>query len=93
MVKCEVCMYTQDGKEIEGAMDIPWEPFVTEADDGEHYFCTHICQRHYEMTHDIAEDCWDPMSEEECARRKKVVDDNSTSGNGLGSDYGPFDEE
>ncbi|OFV66170.1 MAG: hypothetical protein SBU_000712 [Candidatus Syntrophoarchaeum butanivorans] len=86
-------MYTPDGKEIEGAMDIPWEPYVTEADDGPHYFCSHACQRYFEMREGIAEVCWEPCSEEEVERRKKIIDSNYEAGNGLGSDYGPWDEE
>lgn len=93
MVKCEWCMFTPDGKELEGAKDIIWEPFITEADDGEHIFCSHMCQRAFEFQEGIAEVCWEPCSDEEVARRKKIIDDNHDAGNGMGSDYGAWDEE
>jgi hypothetical protein len=87
MVKCEWCAYDDEGDEIEGVLDIPWEHYVTKTSDGkEHIFCSHACQRAFELKMGIKKPRAEDIDERESARRKKITDE------GKGSSYGTFED-
>ncbi|MHC1567693.1 MAG: hypothetical protein ACXQS7_02140 [Candidatus Syntropharchaeia archaeon] len=76
MPRCETC-------ECE---EIPWEPYVTVADGKEYYFCSHACQRYYELhVLKVSKERYEPVDEKECERRRKIVEA------GKGSSYGSWD--
>lgn len=91
MVKCEICAYDDEGNELEGSGDIPHEPYVTVTPDGkEHYFCSHGCQRTFEIG--IAKLKKVRVGEESALPEDEIEKRRNIIAGGKGSSYGTLED-